>query len=139
MRRVIAGVLCSLAAACAFAQQPAPAAIDAGRAAAQQWMSVVDHGNYAASWDASARVFQSAVSKADWEKAVAAARIPFGAVDKREQLAATYAEQLPGSPPGQYVVMQFRAQFAGGKTATETVTSMHEADGTWRVVGYYIK
>lgn len=139
MRKVIAGVLCSVVAAWAFAQQPAPGAIEAGRAAAQQWVSVVDHGNYAVSWDASARLFQSAVSKVDWEKAVAAARSPFGAVEKREQLGATYAEQLPGSPPGQYVVLQFRAQFSAGKTATETVTSMHEADGTWRVVGYYIK
>jgi hypothetical protein len=46
---------------------------------------------------------------------------------------------LPGSPPGHYVVTQFRSQFAGGKAATETVTAMKEADGSWRVVGYYIK
>lgn len=131
--------MCSLAAAWAFAQQPAPGVVDAGRQAAQQWLAVVDHGNYAASWDESARLFQAAIVRAAWEKAAAEVRAPFGTLEKREQISATYADQLPGASPGQYVVMQFRAQFAGGKSAMETVTAMKDADGAWRVVGYYIK
>ena len=139
MLKIIVGLACGLAAAWAFAQQPAAGVIDAGRQSAQQWLVVLDQGNYAASWDASAHIFQSAISKAEWEKAAASVRNPFGALEKREQTSATYAEQLPGAPAGQYVVLQYRAQFAGGKTATETVTSMKEGDGAWHVVGYYIR
>jgi len=139
MRKIISVLLGSLAAASAFAQQPEPGAVDTAQSTAQHWVGEIDHAQYAQSWDEAAQLFRKAISKPDWEKAVAAARAPFGAVEKRELLSATYAEQLPGSPPGKYVVIQYRAQFAGGKSAIETVTPMKDADGNWRVSGYYIK
>ena len=139
MRKFFTIVLGSAAAAGAFAQQPEAGAVDAAAAIAQQWVGEVDHAQYAASWDDAAQVFRQAISKPNWEQAVTAARAPFGALEKRELVSASYAEQLPGSPPGKYVVIQYRAHFVGGKTATETVTPMKDADGSWRVAGYYIK
>jgi len=139
MRKIVPILLGSLFAASAFAQQPEAGAIDAAKASAQHWVGEIDQGQYAESWDEAAQIFRNALNKVNWQQAVTSARAPFGAIEKRELVSATYAEQLPGSPPGKYVVIQYRAQFAGGKSATETVTPMKDADGNWRVAGYYIR
>lgn len=36
------------------------------------------------------------------------------------------------------MVIQFETSFENKGSAVETVTSMLEKDGTWRVAGYYI-
>ena len=50
-----------------------------------------------------------------------------------------YAESLPGAPDGEYVVILFKTSFEGKAEAVETVTPMRDADGEWRVAGYYIR
>jgi hypothetical protein len=50
-----------------------------------------------------------------------------------------YTKELPGAPDGEYVVIQFRAAYAKKKSAIETVTPMLDADGRWRVSGYFVK
>jgi ribosomal protein S17E len=37
------------------------------------------------------------------------------------------------------VLIEFQASFENKKSAIETVTSMLEKDGTWRIAGYFIK
>jgi hypothetical protein len=116
-----------------------PAAEKAAETAALSWLALVDEGRYAESWDAASAAFRSAVGKADWENAVRAARGPFGKLASRKLLGAKFTTQVPGAPAGEYVVIQYAATFAGGRTATETVTPMKEKDGAWKVSGYYIK
>ena len=48
-------------------------------------------------------------------------------------------KSLPDAPAGKYVVLQFDTSFANKKEAVETVTPRLDADGTWKVSGYYIK
>jgi hypothetical protein len=50
-----------------------------------------------------------------------------------------YAEKLPGAPDGKYVVIQFDTAFANKASAVETVTPMLDADGVWRVSGYFVR
>jgi Protein of unknown function (DUF4019) len=50
-----------------------------------------------------------------------------------------YTEKLPGAPDGKYVVIQYDTVFEKKASAIETVTPMAEADGKWRVSGYYIR
>jgi hypothetical protein len=45
----------------------------------------------------------------------------------------------PGAPDGKYVVIRYETSFRNKKAATETVTPMLDADGRWRVSGYFIK
>jgi hypothetical protein len=47
--------------------------------------------------------------------------------------------ELPGAPDGDYAVIQFSTEFAHKRTARETVTPMRDADGEWRVSGYFIR
>jgi len=43
------------------------------------------------------------------------------------------------SPDGRYIVFKYSSVFANKASATETVTPMLEADGTWHVSGYYVR
>jgi hypothetical protein len=110
----------------------------AGQSAAV-WLGVVDGGDYARSWQDSAAAFQAAVSQADWEKAVQAARAPLGRMTSRKIKSQQYATSLPGAPDGRYVVIQYDTTFENKPAAVETVTPMLEKDGQWKVSGYYIK
>ena len=114
-------------------------AVAQAQVAAKSWLVLVDDGKYGQSWDAAASLFKAAVTKAGWEKAVKGVRAPLGALKARKVKSATFARTLPGAPDGEYVVIQFDAQFENKAAAIETVTPMKDKDGTWRVSGYYIK
>jgi opacity protein-like surface antigen len=109
------------------------------QASAKAWLALVDAASYAESWDQAAAFFKSAVAKPDWEKAVRGARAPLGAIKSRQVKSATFTRTLPGAPDGEYVVILFDTQFAGKAAAVETVTPMREADGSWKVAGYYVR
>ena len=91
------------------------------------------------SWDQAASYFRNVVTRPEWEAALNGVRLPLGAVRSRKMSSATPAKQLPGAPDGDYVVIQFDTSFANKTKAVETVTSMLDTDGTWRVSGYFIR
>lgn len=103
------------------------------------WLALADRGDAAASWEAAASLFRRAVSPDQWKHSLAAAREPLGAVISRKLESARPATELPGAPDGEYVVFQFSTTFEHKRAATETVTPMRDADGEWRVSGYFIR
>jgi len=103
------------------------------------WLSLIDNGRYAASWDAAATLFRNAVTQEKWQAAVQAARSPLGQMKSRTLKSATSTTTLPGAPDGEYVVFQFNTTFEQKSAAIETVTVIREKDGTWHVGGYFIK
>lgn len=115
------------------------ARVAAAGAAAQAWLRLVDAGQYGQSWDSAAGMFRDAVTKSAWESAVREGRAPFEPFGQRQLLVGSFQTQLPNAPPGEYVVLQYRAKVAGGRTVVETVTPMKERDGRWRVSGYYVR
>jgi hypothetical protein len=42
-------------------------------------------------------------------------------------------------PEGDYALVGYVTNFAKRPEGHETVTLEHEADGTWRVVGYFVR
>ncbi len=122
---------------------PAPAddgnAVAQAQVAAKSWLALTDSGKYGESWDNASSLFKNAVTKADWEKAIKAARGQFGAMKSRKVKSATFTRTLPGAPDGEYVVIQFESGFENKAAAIETVTPMRDKDGAWRVSGYFIK
>lgn len=103
------------------------------------WLALVDVGDYEASWKEASSYLRGAVSQEDWKKAMVGTRQPLGKMLSRKVKSRTYKESLPGAPDGKYVVLEFEASFENKKTAVETVTPMQEADGAFRVSGYFIK
>ena len=109
------------------------------RSAAEAWLALVDAGSYSQSWSEAAAYFRNAVEQSGWEKALNGARAPLGKVLSRTLKSAACATSLPGAPDGEYVVLVFDASFEKKRSAVETVTPMRDADGRWRVSGYFIK
>jgi hypothetical protein len=114
-------------------------AITKAQTAAKAWLTLTDTGKYGLSWDTAAALLKASITKPDFDKALRAARSPLGALKSRTVKSTTFTHKLPGAPDGEYVVIQYTAQFANKSSAIETITPMHEKDGSWRVSGYYIK
>lgn len=132
----LAGIL---AAVCALGVDPAADAVTKGQTAVESWLTFADAGKYGESWDAGAAMFQSAITRAAWEKAMNDARKPLGAVKSRKLKSATFSTSLPQAPAGEYVIVQYETVFDGSQGAVETVTAMHEKDGSWKAAGYFIR
>ena len=111
----------------------------AAQGATQTWLALVDAGNYSASWDNAAAFFKKAITREKWQMALEATRTPLGKVKSRTLKSATATKTLPGVPDGEYFVLQFDSSFEQKQTALETVTAIHEPDGSWRVGGYFIR
>jgi hypothetical protein len=135
LRSLILAVTLFVTAAPTFAQTPESAA----ESAAIAWLGLVDAGDYAESWSAASTLFRQSVTEAQWQAAVAGVREPLGPLTSRKVQSATFKDSLPGAPDGEYVVIVFTSSFANKATAIETVTPMKDADGEWRVSGYFIR
>lgn len=103
--------------------------------AAQQWIALVDQGQYAESWAATGRLFQSSMQQPQWVQTLTGARTPLGTVVSREVAGSEIRESLPGAPAGQYALVSFATNFQNKPDIIETVTMINE-DGQWKVVGY---
>ncbi len=103
------------------------------------WLSLVNSGKFADSWQEASQFFKAAVTKEQWQNALRGSRDPLGKMLSRKLKSATYKTTLPGAPDGEYVVIQFDSSFEHKQSAVETVTPMLDKDGKWRVSGYFIK
>ena len=110
----------------------------AAEAAALDWLSYVDAGEYVTSWSNAGALFKKQVTPQGWEDAATSARKPLGVVRSRKVQAAQYSTSLPGVGDGEYVVLQFATSFENKAAGVETVATVLE-DGVWRVVGYFIR
>jgi hypothetical protein len=112
---------------------------EAAVASSQKWLSLVDKGKYAESWDEAAGYLKNALPKQTWVESLQAYRKPLGKLFSRKLISKQYATTLPGAPDGEYVVIQYETSFEHKKSAIETITPMLDKDGKWRVSGYFIK
>lgn len=107
--------------------------------AASQWVPLVDAGQYGKSWDAAAKLFRDSISRAEWVKSLEMVRTPLGDLVSRKVKGTAFVTTLPGAPEGEYLIIEFNTSFANKPSVIETVTSAREADGNWRVAGYFIR
>lgn len=124
---------------CLGATFAGPEDVKAADDAAQKWLALVDDGKYGESWDQAAGLFKEKLTKDQWQKALTQVRAPLGKMESRQFKLAEFKTEVPGAPPGQYMILQYRTKFANGVPMIETITPMLDKDGTWRVSGYYIK
>ena len=113
--------------------------VDDAVAAAEKWLALVDMGQYQLSWSEAAAYFKGAVTEEQWVGSLQGIRTPLGSLVSRTRQTAEPVTKLPGAPDGNYVVIQFKTSFSNKSDTVETVTPMREADGSWRVAGYYIR
>ena len=106
--------------------------------AATEWLAHVDAGRYGDSWTSAATAFKQAVTQEKWQDAAKRVRDQLGAAKARTKASAVPKSNPSGAPPGDYVIIQYSSVFELRPTATETLTVVRDADGTWRIVGYFV-
>nr|WP_315239269.1 DUF4019 domain-containing protein [uncultured Albidiferax sp.] len=107
-----------------------------GQLAAAGWLSMLDRGNWGGAYEASSQLFRNMVPIGAWMDSIPGVRAPFGAFESRTASTVAYKTSLAGRPDGEYVTAIFDTQFAGKRNVEEIVTTVREADGQWRVIGY---
>ena len=115
------------------------AAIAAATTAAEAWLELLGDGGPKASWDSASSGLRRAITKEKWESALLSARGPFEPFGERHLLKSQYATELPNAPPGEYVILQYQTVVGGNRRVIETVVPSVDADGQWRVGGYFIR
>lgn len=125
--------------AAAPVSKPRPKPEVAAQASAEEWLAVVDQGNYKESWKMMAATFKETVSRRRWNSTVQDLRAPLGKTLSRKLKSAELTKDLAGAPDGEYVVLKFDTDFENKSNVVETVTPMRESDLQWRVSGYSLK
>ncbi len=119
---------------------PPPADVQHARdaeARAREWLAQINAGDYGGSWETSAPLFRSRLSKAEWEERAGRVQPSLGVFIDRELVAAKYTAALPWEVAGEHVLIQYRANY-GGQTVVETVTMRYASDKQWRTIGYIV-
>ena len=108
----------------------------AGQLAAAGWLTLLDRRDWGTAWETSAATFRNAVPLASWLDGAPKARADFGALQERSPAAVAYKDRLDRMPAGDYVTVVFASKFQQRGDVQETVTTVREPDGRWRVMGY---
>jgi Protein of unknown function (DUF4019) len=111
----------------------------AAQQAAEQWLTLVDAGKYAESWDAAAPILKNNTGRKDWIAYLKDKRERLGKVVTRKLLKADPLKNVPGLPPGQFVGMQYLTSFEKLKKGVEVVVPVLDQDGKWRVSEYVVQ
>jgi hypothetical protein len=107
----------------------------AGQIAANAWLLLLDRKDWGTAWDTSSAVFRENVPLPAWMDNVPRLRDPFGNFVERDAGQAVYKKTL-GKRQGDFVTVIFDSKFSKKPAVVETVTTVREADGRWRVTGY---
>lgn len=137
-------VLAFLLVACArtVERQPAPATPDdwehAAQAAADSWLGEIDAARYRESWVAAAAAARSVFPEDGWTRSIAGVRNRLGQLQSRTLVELRRDPELPGAPPGDYVIVEYRTRFVNDPATTEQVIMLIE-NGVWRGFGYSVR
>jgi len=108
---------------------------DKARYAAEQWIVLVDDGQYEQSWKESAKSFQVWITSEEWQKRAAEDRGRLGRKTFRKLKEIKSSTSAKGQPAGQ-ILVKYQSSFEKKKNIVEMVTTVLEDDGVWRVSSY---
>lgn len=109
---------------------------------AKRWLKLIEAGDFGKSWDEiakSAKESKPSATREQWIKDLTPLMKKLGAVQSRKLVSKDYTTTVPGAADGQYVILTYKTVFKNKKGATETVSTMKDKDGRWRVAGYWVK
>ena len=104
---------------------------------ANDWLSLVDSLEYAASWQQAAPVLQQRESESTWEQSLESVHGPLGPLLYRSVQDRESTSEAPNLPEGEYVVIVYESSFTQLEAATETVI-VTKTDQSWQVADYSI-
>ena len=107
------------------------------RAAALEWLALIDAGDYRAAYASEPARLRKATTEEQFIRSMEGRRVPFGKVLSRSFIGAAFTRKLTGSPDGRYESILFRTSFENKKLAAERVILSYESR-QWRVVDYRV-
>jgi hypothetical protein len=110
---------------------------DEASAAGQKWLALLDDQKYEESWDQSASMFRSQVTKEQWLVSLRRFRDPLGSMVSRMSSRVDFAKSLRGAPDGDYAIIHFTTSFKAKSDVTERLTLVKQ-DGKWQMAAYAI-
>ncbi len=113
-------------------------AIAQARTAANAWFALLDAHEFDESWETAGELLRGTVTRKEWTQKWSATLGPLGAVTSRAVNSSEFSTTWRGAPDGEYVLLKFDTVFENKQKAVETVALRKEADGLWRVSGYFI-
>jgi hypothetical protein len=146
-RNALCGLFALALAACgpamAAVEAPSPVPADApreehARYAGERWLAMLDRAAYGDTWQVAADMFRFQITAGQWEESMRQLRQQLGPVQERELIAARYETRIPNAPTGEYVILMYNSNFSRRPNMTETLTIQQEADGVWRMAGYFV-
>lgn len=114
---------------------PEESATEQAQAAAEAWLSLLDDGDFGASWDAATASLRQGIPRERWIAEGMTSRAEFDEVRSRELVETTFHDSTDQGPEGDpVVVLQYRTEFATGIVREGLITT--RPDTTWKVAGY---
>jgi hypothetical protein len=108
-------------------------------AVSEQWLKKLDDGMYSHGYDDGSAHLKTQVTLEKWLENMNAFRKPLGKPGARKEINMYYEQNMPGSPEGEYVVVQYGTVYLQRDVIIETVVLIKEPDGVWRASGYFMK
>ncbi len=103
------------------------------------WLEKLDKGWYNQCYDESSSYLKTQITIDNWMNNMNSFRKPLGPASKRKELNMFFETELPNSPQGEYVIIQYGTVILEKQAIIETLALMKEADGSWKISGYFIK
>ena len=107
------------------------------RAAAVDWLALLDAGKYQQAYDERPPRLKSDVFKPNFLATMQSRRAPLGKAKSRAFLRVSYSKTLIGAPDGSYGFIYFKSSFEHKAHGIEKVIVTGET-GHWQVSGYNI-
>jgi hypothetical protein len=125
---MLIAVLLASSAACA----QSAADIAEAKAAAEKWLKLVDAEEYSLAYNSSSAGVRDGMPKFAWTTLISATHLPLGNIKSRT------LKQTTPKPGGSSISFEYESRFEKNAKVSESVTTVHEKDGAWRVTGYNI-
>lgn len=107
--------------------------------AAEDWIQLMDQGNYAESWIQASKMFKSVITQQQWEAAMLKLRQPLGNNVTRALIQTDHVFDPPGVPEGEYFIIDYQSSFDNKNVASENIILMLQEDNSWRTAGYFVR
>lgn len=121
-----------------FTNKPDKQKSAAATTAATEFLQLVDSDRYAESWQIAAQYLQQKVPRTDWTAKLTNIRTTFGPFMQRELENISFTAPAEELPDQEFILLEYATKFEL-KEVNEILTVMHDTDGSWRVVGYFIQ
>jgi Protein of unknown function (DUF4019) len=112
---------------------------DAATAAATDFLVRIDADQFDSSWEMASKLLQERVPRDTWNEQLTTIREKAGALVSREQDDVSYSTTAKDSPDGDYIQIFYKSRFAKKGDLQEIISTTLEADGHWRVAGYFVQ